>query len=99
MKVSFFTGIKSTSPKLSKDVSYFLDRIRNGNSKTVVSDIRAATETEEQQNLKKKLPVVCFNGNFLNRSKAGCKKPSGLLTMDFDEDKGLESAQDLKERL
>lgn len=99
MKVSFFTGIKSTSPKLSKDVSYFLDRIRNGNSKTVVSDIRAATETEEQQNLKKKLPVVCFNGYFLNRSKAGCKKPSGLLTMDFDEDKGLESAQDLKERL
>jgi hypothetical protein len=73
MKVSFFTSTFSTSPKVSKDVSFFLDRIRDGASKTLVGDIRAANEPEKQKELKQKLPAVCFNGYFANRSKTGLK--------------------------
>ena len=99
MKVSFFTSILSTSPKVSKDVSFFLERIRSGASKDLILDLRSTSDKEKQQELKKKLPVVCFNGYFSNRSKAGLKKASGLLTLDFDEVKGIEEANQLKEEL
>lgn len=99
MKVTFFSGITQTAPKYSKDVSFFLDRIKDGASKDLVSEIRATTDKDKQNELKKKLPVVCFNGHFLNRSKKGLKKSSGLMVLDFDDDKGFESAKELKEKL
>jgi hypothetical protein len=99
MKVSFYNGITSTSPKMSKDVSVFLDRIREGKSKDVVAEIRATTDESKQQELKKQLPVVTFNGYFLNRSKNGLKKSSGLMVLDFDECKGLEDALKQKQEL
>ena len=99
MKCTFFSGITQTSPKYSKDVSFFLDRIKDGASKDLVSEIRATTDKDKQNELKKKLPVVCFNGHFINRSKKGLKKSSGLMILDFDDDKGFESAKELKEKL
>jgi len=99
MKVSFFSGIKSTNPKISKDVSFFLDRIKDGASKDLVSEIRATTDKDKQNELKFNLPIVCFNGQFLSRSKKGLKKSSGLMILDFDDDKGFESAKELKEKL
>ena len=99
MKVSFFSNILSTSPNVSKDVSFFLERIRTGTSKDLIGELRLSVDEEKQQELKKKLPVVCFNGYFTNRSKAGLKKSSGLLTLDFDEVKGLEEANQLKDVL
>jgi hypothetical protein len=99
MKVSFYTSILSTSPKVSKDVSSFLERIREGNSKDLVADIRSTMEKEKQDELKKKLPVVTYNGCFSNRSKAGLKKASGLMIMDFDDSKGVEESELLKDRL
>jgi len=99
MKVSFFTTVLSTSPKVSKDVSFFLERIRTGASKDLIAELRTTTDQDKQQEIKKKLPVVCFNGFFSNRSKSGFKKASGLLTLDFDECKGIEESNDLKELL
>jgi hypothetical protein len=99
MKVSFFQSTFSTSPKVSKDVSFFLDRIRDGASKTLVGEIRAANEPEKQKVLKQKLPAVCFNGYFSNRSKTGLKKSSGLAILDFDDTKDIDSANILKAEL
>lgn len=99
MKVSFYSSVLSTSPKVSKDVSHFLERIRTGSSKDLVAEIRATTDEDKQQELKRKLPVVTFNGYFSNRSKSGLKKSSGLLTLDFDEAKGFKEANQLKEKL
>lgn len=99
MKVSFFSSVLSTSPKVSKDVSFFLERIRTGSSKDLVAEIRATNDKDKQNDLKKKLPVVTFNGFFSNRSKAGLKKSSGLLTLDFDDCKGIDAANDFKDKL
>lgn len=99
MKVSFFTSITSTAPKVSKDVSFFLDRIREGVSKELVAEIRTTTDKDKQQELKKRLPVVTFNGYFSNRSKAGLKKSSGLMVMDFDHVKDLNSSTKLRDEL
>lgn len=73
-----------TAPKLSKDVSYFLDRIREGASKDLIFKIRESEKKEDKSALKAMLPVVCFNGQFSNRSRSGLKKASGLMILDFD---------------
>jgi hypothetical protein len=99
MKVSFFQSVKNTSPKLSKDVSFFLDRIKDGKSKELVEQIRQSEDKEEQRVLKNQLPVVCFNGYFSNRSKAGLKKASGLMILDFDDFSGMDEAKEFKEKL
>jgi hypothetical protein len=92
-KVSFFTTILNTSPKYTKDVSYFIDRIKSGASQKIVEEIRKSLNKEERNALKKQLPVICFNGQFINRSKIGLKKPSGLMILDFDD---LDNAEEFK---
>lgn len=99
MKVSFFESVKKTAPKVSKDVSHFLERIRIGKSRDLVEQIRTTPDKDKQQELKAQLPGVCFNGYFSNRSKAGFKKASGLMTLDFDDFKTNEEAMAFKEKL
>lgn len=99
MKVSFFRNYKDTSPYVSKDVSHYLDRIRDGASQDLVSKLRTTSDEDEQKELKKKLPLVCFNGHFAQRSKAGLKKASGLMVLDFDDFDNEKQAHELKERL
>jgi hypothetical protein len=95
MKVSFFTNHLQTAPKISKDVGAFLDRIREGASKELIYKIREAESEDEQKAIKSTLPVVCFNGYFSSRSKAGLKKASGLMILDFDD---LDNPKEFKEQ-
>ena len=75
---------------VTKEVPYIVkletvfDRIKTGKSRVVVEQIRAATNKEEANNLKKKLPCVLFSGEFSERSKNGLMKHSGLMIVDFD---------------
>lgn len=99
MKVSYFKTYLDTSPSVSKDVSFFLDRIRDGASKDIISKLRTASTEEEESALKKSLPLVCFNGHFTRRAKAGLKKSSGLMILDFDDFNSTDEAKELKETL
>ncbi len=99
MKVSFFESVKKTAPKVSKDVSHFLERIRIGKSRDLVEQIRTTPDKDKQQELKAQLPGVCFNGYFSSRSKAGFKKASGLMTLDFDDFKTTHEAMAFKTKL
>jgi hypothetical protein len=84
MKVSFFKSIKNTSVFNSKDVTYYLDRIKDGKSKKIIESLRFETSKEKRQEIKQTLPVVCFNGEFIRRQKDLLKKSSGLMVLDFD---------------
>lgn len=99
MKVSFFKNVKQTSPTVSKDVSFFLDRIKQGKSRDTVELIRTSSDKEEQQALKMQLPGVCFNGYFSSRSKNGLKKSSGLMVLDFDDFENETKAKEFKDSL
>ena len=99
MKVSFFTNHLQTSPKLNKDVSFFLDRIKNGESKDIIYKIREIEKKDDTKNLKAMLPGVCFNGVFSNRAKTGLKKASGLMVLDFDDFLTTQEARDFKKKL
>lgn len=96
MRVSFFKTIGNTSTYHTKDVTHYLDRIRDGKSKKIIEELRFEPDETKQAEIKKKLPVVCFNGEFISRSKASLKKSSGLMILDFDK---LENPVGFKENL
>ena len=44
-----------------------LDRIKNGNSRQMVFEIRNTIDKERQDKLKRNLPSICFSGEFKER--------------------------------
>jgi len=56
-----------------------LERIQNGRSSTLVSDIRGG-----DKNKKRELPVVCFSGEFSSRADDALFEHSGYIVLDFD---------------
>lgn len=99
MKANLFKSVKHTSPSLTRSVSFFLDRIRDGKSKDTVQAIRNAANPDEQDRLKLQLPVVAFNGTFTKRGIKGLKEPSGLMVLDFDTFTDLEESALFKSTL
>jgi hypothetical protein len=83
-KVSVFKSVLDSANPFNKSVFYALDRIQTGKSKKTVLEIRSKETKEEQNQIKKSLPGVCFNGTFFNRSIKGLNKKSGLIILDFD---------------
>lgn len=96
MKVSFFKNIRDISPYHSKDVSQYLDRIKNGSSKDLILKLRFEPDKEIQKKIKLELPLVRFGGEFIRSGNDHLKKASGLMILDFDE---LDSCIDFKNQL
>ena len=92
--ITIFKSIKDTSTPFYRDAADILDRIKNGTSKELVKNIRNENNKSERQELKKKLPAVCFSGKFTKRNDASLLQHSGLICLDFD---GFEKKKDLLE--
>ena len=56
-----------------------LERIKTGQSKTTIDEVRSGNK-----DAKKKLPVVCFSGEFAARADEALFEHSGLVVLDFD---------------
>ena len=56
-----------------------LERIKTGQSKTTIDEVRSGNKEA-----KKKLPVVCFSGEFAARADEALFEHSGLVVLDFD---------------
>ncbi len=84
MKVSFFKTIKNTSVYHSKDVTFYLDRIKDGKSQRLIEQLRFEPDKDKRSEIKLLLPVICFNGEFIRRANNLFKKGSGLMVLDFD---------------
>lgn len=61
-----------------------LERIRTGKSKELVEKAREAKTKKEADELKKKLPAVCFSGLFNKRKDSELVEHSGYIVLDFD---------------
>jgi hypothetical protein len=61
-----------------------LERIRTGKSKALVEQAREAKTKKEADELKKKLPAVCFSGTFSKRKDSELLEHSGYIVLDFD---------------
>ncbi len=79
MKVTFFKNVFDKNAPHHVSVSTALDRIKKGQSKTTIDAVRAGNK-----DAKKKLPVVCFSGEFASRADDALFEHSGILVLDFD---------------
>ncbi len=79
MKVTFFQTVFDKNAPHHVSVSTALDRIKKGQSKTTIDAIRSGNK-----DAKKKLPVVCFSGEFATRADDALFEHSSLLVLDFD---------------
>ena len=93
-QVTIFQSIKDTSTPFYRNVGVILGRIKSGASKELVKKIRAEKRKPERNELKKKLPAVCFSGKFTKRADAYLVEHSGLICLDFD---GYTKSKDLLE--
>lgn len=100
MIVTLFRDIQTTSQAFYKPVSYVLNRIKNGSpAKPIIEAIRKETDKEKRNELKKKLPSICFSGQFKKRAISGLIEHSGLICLDFDSFEDAESLEAYKEIL
>ena len=56
-----------------------LSRIQEGKSKDLIDEVRSGNKEK-----KKKLPVVCFSGEFSSRTDDALFEHSGFIVLDFD---------------
>lgn len=93
-QVTIFQTIKETSTPHYRNVGVILGRIKSGASKELVKKIRAEKRKPERNELKKKLPAICFSGKFTKRADSYLVEHSGLICLDFD---GYTKSKDLLE--
>ena len=77
------TGDDKSYPSL-RNISKALERIKEGNSKILIDQVRSAVDKESRNLLKKKLPAICFSGEFSSRADNAVTKHSGFICLDFD---------------
>jgi hypothetical protein len=79
MKVTFFKDVYDKNAPHHANVMTALERIKTGQSKTTIDEVRSGNK-----DAKKKLPVVCFSGEFAARADEALFEHSGLVVLDFD---------------
>ena len=98
-KVTIFKNIKETETPFHRDVSMVLQRIKDGATKSLVKQIRAEKNKAQRNELKKKLPAICFSGVFNKRLDSAIIEHSGLMCLDFDGHEKRKELLEHKERL
>lgn len=85
MKVTVFKNIFDTTEPLFLDVVTIFKRIKEGESEGIISKIRKLKSGDERNNLKKRLPSICFSGRFGKREAQFLLEHSGLICLDIDK--------------
>ena len=84
-KVTIFKNIKETIAPYHVDIDVILNRIKDGSdSKALVQQIRKQKKKAERNEIKKKLPAICFSGIFNKRTDTSIVQHSGFICLDFD---------------
>jgi hypothetical protein len=78
-KITIFKDIREIEAPNHITVQQALHRIKEGRSKELISQIRDGDKSS-----KKKLPVVCFSGEFSSRKDEALFEHSGIIVLDFD---------------
>jgi len=82
--ITIFRNIKETEQPFYRGVDAILERIKNGASKDLIKNIRTLKDKSEINQLKQKLPAICFSGKFTKRSDGSIASHSGFVCLDFD---------------
>ena len=78
-KITIFRDIKDINGPNHITLNQALRRVQEGKSKELITQIRSGDKES-----KKKLPVVCFSGEFSSRKDDALFEHSGIIVLDFD---------------
>lgn len=92
-KITIFKDISDVSNPKYTDVDTVLNIIKSDKYKDLIREIRREPDKNKRNLLKKKLPAICFSGEFSERNDNSLINHSGLICLDFD---GYKSDSDLK---
>jgi len=95
--VSYYKNIKKPIRSNLFEPNYVLEKFANptNKQKDLVDVIRETSDEEEIKRLKKKIPVVTWNGEFIRRRNEGFINPSGYMYIDIDQS-GVRKSQLVK---
>lgn len=83
-KITVFKSIDSDSQSQYFEISEVLDRIKRGNNRHLIEQIRSETNKQKRDSLKKRLFWICFSGEFTKRNNESMVAHSGYICLDFD---------------
>jgi hypothetical protein len=95
MNITIYKSMLEITNGYVRPVEYVFKRIREGNSREIVEKVRATGDGE----IKKRLPVINFQGVFKERKDSGITEFSGLMPLDFDKFETLPELQECREKL
>lgn len=82
--ITAFKNIWSKNPNY-RPIQWALDRIKNGDSRLQVEEIRNTLDKEKASEMKKNLICICFSGQFkADRKDADLIEHSNFIVLDFD---------------
>ncbi len=85
VEVSIYRNVFDTTGQFTIPIEKALERIKNGKSRESIIGLRAESDSNRQQDLKKKLVSVTFSGKFSERVDEKIVSHSGFLCLDFDD--------------
>lgn len=97
-EVTHFETLFKNVSKYQK-VDSVLEDIKTEKYSNLIDKIRTATSDEEKAKLKKKLPVILWNGLFYERNKYGIFKFNDYMCLDFDDFASHKDVNDAKDKL
>lgn len=83
-KITVFKSIDSDSQSQYFEIDEVLDRIKRGNNRHLIEQIRSETNKQKRDTLKKRLFWICFSGEFTKRNNESMVAHSGYICLDFD---------------
>ena len=92
--ITLFNKFWETNTPQTITIKEALDRIKNGNSKDIITKVYKGDKES-----KKQLPCLMFGGVFKNRSIDGLEQSSGFAILDFDETKNSDNPVEVAKKL
>jgi len=99
MEVSVYKTHYEVEHGWTMSVEDMLNRIKHQEHNKhldVINNLRNLPTDDEEKELKKQLPLICWSGTFLKRTDKDCIKHSGIICLDFD-DESFDSIMQRKE--
>lgn len=84
MKITIFKSITNTDTPHYVTPQSIIKRIKEEKDVDLVHAIRGEQNKDRRNDIKRKLPAICWSGTFTNRSDAALIDHSGLICLDFD---------------
>lgn len=84
MKITIFKSITKTDTPYFVTPQEIIERIKSEKDIELVQAIRGEQDKDKRNDIKRRLPAICWSGTFTHRADIALQDHSGLVCLDFD---------------